>query len=524
MPIPTILATGLLQACLADASFAEGMVGPAAPSSAAPVWVFFEDARPAPASIADTALTPRAHARRALRRTLPGLIDRNDVPMPPAAVAAVESTGAHVRTQSRWMCAVSAMATPEQEGALRALPGVTHVEKVGRGRASWQDERVEDIPGSMAFRTDYGYAAGQLGQIDLPRMHDRGWRGNGIVIGILDTGFNRVHEAFRNPAHPVQVLAEHDFVNNDGNTGIEPGDPDTQHWHGTWILGTIGAYMPGAMVGGAWEASFVLAKTEVVPTETPIEEDYYVAGLEFVEAHGADLATSSLGYIDWYTQADLNGHTCVTTKGVNIATANGMVCITAAGNEGHDADPATSTIIAPADAYDVITCGAVNVSGTIAGFSSSGPTADGRLKPEVLACGVATVSVHSTTATGYQAISGTSLSTPLVAASVACILQARPDYTVAQVREALFATASRSDAAGLHPDPAFVEGHGIIDAYRAATRGRNAADLNLDGHVPGADLGLLLGEWGAGQGSFADLNGDGIVNGADLGILLGQWG
>jgi hypothetical protein len=92
------------------------------------------------------------------------------------------------------------------------------------------------------------------------------------------------------------------------------------------------------------------------------------------------------------------------------------------------------------------------------------------------------------------------------------------------VREALFATASRSDAAGLHPDPAFVEGHGIIDAYRAATRGRNAADLNLDGHVNGADLGLLLGEWSAGQGSFADLNGDGIVNGADLGILLGQWG
>ena len=272
-------------------------------------------------------------------------------------------------------------------------------------------------------------------------------------IGILDTGFNRVHEAFNNPAHPVNVLAEWDFVNNDGNTGIQAGDPDNQHWHGTWILGTIGAYMPGAMVGGAWEASFVLAKTEVVPTETPIEEDYYVAGLEFVEAHGADLATSSLGYIDWYTQADLNGHTCVTTKGVNIATANGMVCITAAGNEGHDADPATSTIIAPADAYDVITCGAVNVSGAIAGFSSSGPTADGRLKPEVLACGVATVSVHTTNTTGYQAISGTSLSTPLVAAATACILQARPDYGVAQVREALFATASRSDAAGLHPDP-----------------------------------------------------------------------
>ena len=519
MPIPALLTGGLLQACVA--------LGTGATDVPAPVWVFFDDNRAMPASIADTALTPRALERRALRRTLPGLIDRHDVAMPAVRVDAVAGTGAHVRTQSRWMCAVSAMATPAQEAALRALPGVTHVEPVGRGRAGWQGEQRVPPPDGWGASTDYGASHDQLAQIDLPRLHDSGRRGAGMVIGVLDTGFNRVHEAFNNPAHPLQVIAEWDFVNNDGNTGIQAGDPGNQHMHGTWILGTIGAYLPGTLVGGACDARFILCKTEVVPSETPIEEDYYVAGLEFIEAHGADVATSSLGYIDWYTQADLNGDIAVTTKAVNIATANGVVCCTAAGNEGHDSDPATASLLAPADAYNVITCGAATLSGAIASFSSSGPTADGRVKPELLACGVSTVTVDSTAATGLNAVSGTSLSTPLVAAAAACILQARPDYGVAQIRQALFATASRSDAKGLHPDPIFVEGHGLLRAYNAAMFGKNFADLNMDGAVNGADLGIMLGEWGR-TGNigavWGDLNGDGVVNGGDLGRLLGQWG
>lgn len=271
----------------------------------------------------------------------------------------------------------------------------------------------------------------------------------------------------------------------------------------------------------------MLAKTEDVSSETPAEEDFYAAGIEFIEAEGADLATSSLGYIDWYTQADLDGLTAVTTVAVNLATANGLVCITAAGNSGFDADPATSSIIAPADSFDVISCGAVDGAGTIASFSSSGPAADGRLKPEVLAWGVGTATVHSTNATGTSAVSGTSLSTPLVASAVACILQARPDYSVAQLREALFASASRSDADGLHPDPLFVLGHGVINAFKTATRGRTAADLNLDGHVDGADLTVLISRWGqAGEpGSvWGDINLDGVIDGLDATALLSSWG
>jgi subtilisin family serine protease len=203
-----------------------------------------------------------------------------------------------------------------------------------------------------------------------------------------------------------------------------------------------------------------------------------------------------------------------------------VVCCTAAGNAGHDANPTTSTLGAPADAHNVLTCGAVDINGAIVGFSSSGPTADGRLKPEILACGLNTISVNSTNVTGLNGVSGTSLSTPLVAAAAACILQARPDYGVREIREALFATASRSDSAGLHPDPLFVEGHGILRAYEAATRGRRTADLNLDGFINGVDLGLMLGAWGqTGVPGFVfgDVTLDGVVAGNDLGTLLGQW-
>ena len=519
MPIPTLVVSSLLQVCLAGSAAG-------AADAPAPVWVFFKDNRATPSSLADTALTPRALARRALRRALPGLFDVHDVPMPATRATAVTGTGAQLRTQSRWLCAVSAMATPKQIEALRELPDVTHVEAVGRGRAGWQDEQELPPPEGWAASISYGAADPQLTQIEIPRLHARGYTGTGMVIGVLDSGFNRVHEAFNNPEHPLRVIAEWDFINNDGNTGIQAGDNSEQHKHGTWILGTMGAYLPGSMVGAAYDAEFILCKTEDVPTETPIEEDYYVAGLEFIEARGADVATSSLGYIDWYTQADLNGRIAVTTVAVNVATSNGVVCCTAAGNAGHDANPTTSTLGAPADAFNVLTCGAVDINGAIVGFSSSGPTADGRLKPELLACGLNTISVNSTNATGLNGVSGTSLSTPLIAAAAACILQARPDYDVRDIREALFATASRSDSAGLHPDPLFVEGHGILRAYEAATRGRRTADLNLDGSINGFDLGLMLGAWGhTGVPGFVlgDVTLDGLVGGDDLGALLGQW-
>ncbi len=510
------------------------------------VWIYLhEDARAGlPVAASQTPLTQRAIDRRALRRTLPGLVDARDLPIDDATMAAIRATGASVRQSSRWLHAVSVNATPAQIAALRALPAVRSIAPVASGRRIDQDRGVGDSaegplerasalpPGAsllMQSPSDYGLSFDGLSQIQVPALHARGFHGAGIVIGILDTGFQRSHEAFHSAQHPLQVLAEWDFVYGDPNTAIQAGDDPNQHNHGTWILGTLAAYLPGTLMGTAYEAQFVLAATEVVAVEVPVEEDNYVAGLEFVEAHGADIVTSSLGYIDWYSAGQLDGHTAVTTLAVNIATANGLFSATAAGNQGHDDNPATNHLLAPADALQNFSVGAAQSDGSIAGFSSDGPSADGRVKPEILALGVAVPSVDVGADTGTQWVSGTSLSTPLVTGALACVLQARRDLRAAPVsvlRSLVIATATESAGGTVH-DPLFIRGYGILQADAVARSGRLAADINLDGVVDGADLGLLLAAWGTcpdAASCVADLNGSGTVDGADLGLLLANWG
>ncbi len=505
-------------------------------------WVFLKGKGvadlPAALEACQRAMDPRTLWRRSLRRTDPsplpgGLVDERDLPIPRAWREAIEGSGARVRAESRWLSAISVAGTPEQMAAIARLGFVERVAPVVGGvrrpGLECDETTVQGGAGGGATTRDfYGNASAQLNQITLPAVHAMGYSGAGVVVGILDTGFQRSHNAFNQAGHVLSVLAEHDFVMNDGNTAIEAGDNSEQHRHGTWILGCIGAYWPSTLVGGAYDASFVLAKTEDVTSETPIEEDYYVAGLEFLEAHGADMATSSLGYIDWYTQAQLNGNTAVTTLAVNVAAGNGLVCCTAAGNSGHDANPATSTLIAPADAPREITCGAVDTSGVIADFSSSGPTADGRLKPEVLACGVNTNTVSSVTTTGIGIVSGTSLSTPLVAAGVACVIGARPAWTIDHIRYALEHTGTDFVASG-QTDPLFIRGYGIVD-FHAALTALCPADLDdgaglgtPDGGVDINDLLFFLAKYEAGS-LAADLDngsGTGIPDaGVDINDLL----
>ena len=495
---------------------------------ATPTWVFLQPraAQSDPAALdvalrrAEDAADARMLERRRLRRTTPGLLDVRDLPLDEGPRVAVASL-VRVRTESRWLNALSVEATPEQAEAIRSLPGVREVRPVARGRRCAEAQVCEDAvpedPSHHAPRDLYGRSSAQLAQINLQAMHARGYTGRGVVIGILDTGFNRVHQSFNNPARPLHVIAERDFINADDQTGPEAGDPAGQHSHGTLILGCISSYLPDQLVGGAYDASVILCKTENVASETPIEEDFYVAGIEFIEARGGDVATSSLGYIDWYTREDLDGQTAVTTLAVNIAAENGLHCCTAAGNDGHDADPATASIIAPADGLRVISCGAADSAGAIAGFSSDGPTADGRLKPELLARGVGTATVHPDTVDTYAGASGTSLSTPLVAAAVACLVQANPWWTVDQMRAALFSTAS--DAAT--PDGLFVRGYGMVDAY-AAFQSTCPADFNQDGGVDGLDVGAFFLAWEVAEGG-ADVNHDGGVDGGDVETFFVIW-
>ncbi|MFH1107611.1 MAG: S8 family serine peptidase [Planctomycetota bacterium] len=446
-------------------------------------WVFFEDTKgfatdvQRNVALRDLRSTyhPRSAQRRRLRRTDPGLFDVRDLPVPTRYVEAVRALGVRVGVVSRWVNAASIWGTQRQLTEIARLPFVKELQPVRRGRKP-DPVNIHDTGGvAAATESWYGESYDQLHQINLDALHDAGFTGAGVIVGILDTGFQRTHYAFNQPGHVLTVVAEHDFVDGDDNTAIEPGDPPGQHNHGTLILGALGAYLPNTLVGGAYNASFVLCKTEDNTSETPVEEDNYVAGLEFIEANGGDMATASLGYIDWYTQADLDGLTAVTTIAVNAATANGVHCCNAAGNGNHDADPLTSHLIAPADALKVLTCGAVDSADLIASFSSDGPSADGRVKPEVLARGVdtRTVSPSSVPTDVTVGANGTSLSTPLVASAVACLIEAHPDWTVDQMRRYLLYTAK--DYVANHTyDPTYVRGYGIIDALAASAGDCNA--------------------------------------------------
>jgi serine protease AprX len=386
-------------------------------------------------------------------------------------VAAVEQAGARVRHHSRWLNAVSVAAGPEALDRVRALPFVLRVEPV-RGAQRSPADALSPVPtrpplGSPAEEgLDHGLAEQQLAMIGLTKLHQAGYTGAGVVIGVLDTGFVTTHASFTDPGHPLRVRAAWDFVDDDPDPSFQLGDHPNQHEHGTIILGTMAAYAPGTYVGGAFDAEFVLAKTENVACEIPAEEDDYVAGLEFAEQQGADVVTSSLSYSAWYTQEDMDGRTAVTSIAVSFAAANGVHCVTGAGNKGHDADPATSHLGAPADGFRVLSVGAVGITGETPGFSSDGPTADGRVKPEVMAVGSQAWSVHPNVDDGYSTFNGTSMSTPQITATVACLVQAHPDWTVDEVRTHLMASGSVYRATGTF-DPLYVEGYGLVDGLIA---------------------------------------------------------
>lgn len=488
-------------------------------------WVFLGDkgvskvSFPTALQAAATGLSERAIARRSLRRTASGLADERDLPIHAEYEATIKAAGVTVLRRSRWANAVSVRVNREQLHTLAAFPFVSRLEPVRAGRSAACIDLAPQQPGGYGNREFHGLAAEQLAQIGLTSLHARGLTGTGVVVGVLDTGFRRDHAAFNYPGRAINVIAERDFINDDFNTGFDPGDPDGQYDHGTLILGCIGAYLPNSLVGGAFDASFILCKSEDITSETPIEEDNYVEGLEFIEMQGGDVATSSLGYIDWYTQSNLDGLTAVTTIAVNVATLNGLHCCTAAGNGGHDENPATSTLIAPADAFRVITCGSGRLDFTSSPFTSDGPTADGRVKPEILARGSGTWTVTPSDPATFSQASGTSLSTPLVAAAVACLVQAHPDWTVDQMREALFLTGSDYATSGL-TDPLFVRGYGFVNAAAAVAFSTCDADVNCDGNLDGFDVQAAEQAVGGSLTDFcqadADFNADGNLDGFDV--------
>lgn len=430
------------------------------------VWVFFTDKGIFSLSQYDeeksrfqSQLTGSALKRREKNKAG---IDFLDLPVNQAYVDEISKLGGNLNQKSRWLNAASIRIQKSKIEKLSQLPFVRKITKVADFKRTPDEIQNNGIKlyqptETFGYGRNYGPSLPQLDQINVPIVHDMGFKGQNVIVCMMDTGYRKNHQAFAAAFAQGRVLAEYDFIFHDNNTQNQPGDTSTQQDHGTCTWSTLGGEYDGELYGPAFGAEFVLAKTEDVRSETPIEEDNWVAGMEWADSLDAEVISSSLGYSDWYTYPDYDGNTCVTTIAADIAASRGIVVCNAMGNSG----PGSGTLVAPADADSIVACGAVDESGNIANFSSRGPTYDGRIKPEVVARGVLTYCASAYDTTGYLQASGTSLSTPLIGGSVAVLLSAHPDWTVMQTREALMMTANNSTS------PNNTYGWGLVDLFAA---------------------------------------------------------
>lgn len=271
------------------------------------------------------------------------LVDFTDLPIHAPYTRAVAGTGALMRRESRWLNAVSCDATPRQVALISELPGVAEITLVRQrarpgeitGSAAGSAANAEPDAASAATRTvvtetyDYGSSLSELQQINVPAVHELGITGAGVLIGMLDSGFKTTHQALAD----VDVFDKWDFVNADPIVENEVDDPWDAHSHGTMTLSTIGGRWEGRLVGVAPDAGFVLAKTEETGSESAIEEDNWVAGIEWLESVGVDIVNSSLGYRDWYDFSDLDGNTAACTIAADLAVGKGVIVVNSAGND-----------------------------------------------------------------------------------------------------------------------------------------------------------------------------------------------
>jgi len=451
------------------------------------VWVSFLDHgerdaadRAAMLARAEAQLAPRNRARRLKARVSP-LVDERDLPVSPAYLQALGERGLAPHAVSRWFNRATVVVPADR---LLEIADIAFVARLAPVERVWRSLDPQGVPpeawgaqpapargrAPAATAIDYGRMRAVLAQIGVPAVHDSGYTGAGVLVCILDAGFNfhERHEALRDVI--IRPGRTRDFVDGD-TTVTDEGDSGLDH--GALVMGCIAGNKPGVYVGSGFGAEFALARTEADAFESRVEEVYWEQGAEWADSLGADLITSSLGYFTFdpgqgdYAYADMDGHTTIISRAAEIAASKGILVVNAVGNEGNKS---WHYLIAPADVNgdSLIAVGAVNGSGLPASFSSFGPSADGRIKPDLAAGGVSIPVVGTDSIVGipydptaYGENSGTSLAAPILAGLAACLLQARPSWTPQQVILALRETASQF----AHPD--FRVGYGIANGAQA---------------------------------------------------------
>ena len=439
------------------------------------VWVFFNDKgsnEVLRSAVPRSVVSERSIQRRLKTRPAALAVDYSDLPVEQAYVAQLQQHVVRVRQISRWFNGASVLATKSQFEHLESMPFVRKLEPVTRFRRNSSEEYTSaPIQKPAAPRTqttlllDYGISFGQLNQINVPVIHTTGNYGQGVLVGVFDNGFRLLtHQAF--DSLRSRIVATYDFV--DHKVSVVPNNPDPGFGaHGILTFSALAGYKSGQLIGPAFGAQFILARTENDSSETPVEEDNWLAAIEWADSIGVDVTSTSLGYLTYdppypsWTWENMNGNTTVITRACDMAVSKGIVVVNSAGNNGENTSH--NTLNAPADGDSVLAIGAVNTDGTRAGFSSMGPTTSvpPRIKPDVMAQGSSVYCASATDPTGYTYAGGTSLSCPLAAGVVALLLHAKPTANPIQIANALRQTASRASS----PDNYY--GWGIINAVGA---------------------------------------------------------
>ena len=386
-------------------------------------------------------------------------VDKYDLPVSPIYLEYLSNLGLRVLLTSKWnntaVVETQDSALIEKLSTVKFISGVRRVWKTPTTKEEkpYEDRKKIVVNSCDTLNNYYGHAEGQVKMLAVDSMHRAGFNGSGVTIAVIDGGFYNT-DCIKGLQF-AQILGTHNFVHPEQSVY-------EANTHGTMVLSCIAANLPNSLVGTAPGASFYLLVSEDGESEQRVEEDNWCAALEYADSVGADIATSSLGYTTYddepaaHRYYELDGKTAANSRAASLAASRGILVLNSAGNSGDDE---WKLIGVPADAKNILTVGAVNEERHNTVFSSLGNTADGRIKPDVMAQGQDTWLFDATGS--ITVANGTSFSTPIMAGAAACLLQACPNK---KPEEIIHAVQQAGDNAA-HPDNIF--GYGIPNIWKA---------------------------------------------------------